>query len=61
MPDIMLLMRVAANAFSTIFGSLGVFFTYFSFKIPNMGAQAILFLSIATAIVWSTDNRETRK
>jgi hypothetical protein len=53
MLDVMML-QIALSAFSTMFGSLGVFFTYFSFLQPALGAQALVFLATATAIVWST-------
>ncbi len=47
-------LQIALSAFSTLFGSLGVFCTYFSFLQPSLGAQALVFLGTATAIVWST-------
>ena len=50
------LMRGALTAFSTLFGSLGVFFLYFSFINPNVSAYALIFLGTATAIVFSTGN-----
>ena len=49
-----MILRGALSAFSTMFGSLGVFFTYFSFLQPALGAQALVFLATATAIHWST-------
>ena len=49
-----MLLRGALAAFSTMFGSLGVFFTYFSFLQPTLGAQALVFLGTAAAIVYST-------
>jgi hypothetical protein len=48
-----MVMQIALSAFSTMFGSLGVFCTYFSFLQPSLGAQALVFLSTATAIVWA--------
>jgi hypothetical protein len=56
MLDVMML-RSALSAFSTMFGSLGVFCTYCSFLQPALGAQALVFLGTATAIVWSTPQR----
>ena len=47
------LLRGALSAFSTMFGSLGVFFTYLSFFQPGLGAQALVFLGAATAIVYT--------
>ena len=49
-----IVLRTALSAFSTMFGSLGVFFTYLSFLQPALGAQALVFLGTASAIVWST-------
>ena len=49
-----MVLRGALSAFSTMFGSLGVFFTYFSFLVPAVGAHALLFLTAATAIAYST-------
>jgi hypothetical protein len=48
-----MVLQIALSAFSTMFGSLGVFCTYFSFLQPSLGAQALVFLGTATAIVWS--------
>jgi hypothetical protein len=48
-----MVLQMALSAFSTMFGSLGVFCTYLSFLQPSLGAQALVFLSTATAIVWS--------
>jgi len=48
-----MVLQFALSAFSTMFGSLGVFCTYFSFLQPSLGAQALVFLGTATAIVWS--------
>jgi hypothetical protein len=47
-------LEIALSAFSTMFGSLGVFCTYLSFLQPSLGAQALVFLTVATAIVWSS-------
>jgi hypothetical protein len=48
------LLRGALSAFSTMLGSLGVFFTYLSFFQPGLGVQALLFFFAATAIVYAT-------
>jgi hypothetical protein len=48
-----MVIQAALSTFSTMFGSLGVFCTYFSFLQPSLGAQALVFLSTATAIVWA--------
>ena len=47
-------LQMALSACSTMFGSLGVFCTYLSFLQPTLGAQALVFLGTATAIVWTT-------
>jgi hypothetical protein len=47
------LLRGALSAFSTMLGSLGVFCTYLSFFQPGLGAQALVFLGAATAIVYA--------
>ena len=49
MPGIRLL-QCALSVFSTLFGSLGVFFLYASFLRPEFAAQALVFLGVATAI-----------
>jgi hypothetical protein len=46
-----MVLRSALSAFSTLFGSLGIFCFYFSFLIPALGAHAIVFLSTATGIL----------
>ena len=48
------LLFVTSWAFSVVFGSLGVFFVYMSFLIPHVGAEAVIFLGAATALVWAT-------
>jgi hypothetical protein len=48
------LLFVTSWAFYVVFGSLGVFFVYMSFLIPNVGAEAVIFLGAATALVWAT-------
>ena len=40
-------------AFSILLGSLGVFFVYISFLNPNVGADAVILLSAASALVWT--------
>lgn len=52
MLDVMVL-RTALRAFSTLFGSLGVFFTYLSCLNPAAGIYAVLFLATAMGILWS--------
>lgn len=44
-------LRSALSAFSTMFGSLGVFCDYLSFLKPQFAAQAVVFLGIAMAIL----------
>jgi hypothetical protein len=56
MIDVMVL-RIALHAFSTMFGSLGVFFTYLSFLKPSLGMYAVLFITNAMAILWSSAER----
>jgi hypothetical protein len=48
------LLGVTSWAFSILFGSLGVFCVYFSFSSPTAAAHAVIFLGMATAIVWGT-------
>jgi len=66
MPSIMLLFATSC-AFSILLGSLGVFFVYASFLRPEIGADAIICLLAATALVWArtpkkdySSNRRTR-
>jgi hypothetical protein len=47
------MLRGALQAFSTIFGSLGMFFLYLSCLQPAFVGCAVLFLGVASAIVWS--------
>ena len=49
-----MMLQIALSTCSTIFGSLGVFCTYFSYCQPVLAAQAVVFLWTATAITWST-------
>lgn len=46
-------LRSALTAFSTMFGSLGVFFVYMSFLNPALGVYAVVFLTIAMGILHS--------
>ncbi len=46
-----MVLRSALTAFSTMFGSLGVFCVYLSFLKPEMGIHAILFLTAALGIL----------
>jgi len=66
MPIVMLLFATSC-AFSILLGSLGVFFVYASFLRPEIGADAIICLLAATALVWArtpkkdySSNRRTR-
>ena len=47
-------LRSALTAFSTMFGSLGVFFVYMSFIKPSLGVYAVVFLTFALGILHST-------
>jgi hypothetical protein len=49
-----MVLRTALSAFSTMFGSLGVFFVYVSFLKPSFAVHAVVFLTIAMAIVRSS-------
>jgi hypothetical protein len=49
----MLLVRAALSAFSTLFGSLGVFFTCLSFVNHGLGTEAVVCVTVAMAILWS--------
>jgi hypothetical protein len=44
-------LRAALSAFSTLFGSLGVFFVYLSFLQPGLAVQAVVFLAMAMGIL----------
>jgi hypothetical protein len=46
------LLCVTSWAFSILFGSVGVFCVYFSFSSPSAAAHAVIFLGMATALVW---------
>lgn len=48
------MLQIVLSTCSTMFGSLGVFCTYFSYSQPVLAAQALVFLGTATAIAWST-------
>lgn len=50
----MMVLRTALRAFSTMFGSLGVFFTYLSFLKPGLGTYAVVFFATAMATLWSS-------
>ena len=49
-----MILRTALSAFSTMFGSLGVFSVYLSFLQPALGVHAVVFLGTAMAILRST-------
>jgi hypothetical protein len=49
-----MMLQMALSTCSTMFGSLGVFCTYFSHCQPVVAAQAVVFLGVAAAITWST-------
>jgi len=46
-----LLLQGMLSAFSTLFGSLGVFSVYMSFLKPALAIHAVLFLAAAMAIL----------
>jgi hypothetical protein len=48
------LMRGTLSAIGVLFGSLGMFFLYYSFTEPTLAAYALMFLGSAWAIGWST-------
>lgn len=48
------IMRLAVHAFSTLFGSLGVFFVYLSFLNPAFGVHAVVLLTVAMGILRAT-------
>jgi hypothetical protein len=47
------ILQSALSTFATVFGSLGIFFLYYSFSAPQLSAYALIFLGTATAIVVS--------
>ena len=48
-----MVLRSALSAFSTMFGSLGVFFVYLSFLKPSLGVHAVVFFAFALGILRS--------
>ena len=46
-------LRSALTAFSTMFGSFGVFFVYMSFLRPALGVYAVVCLTFALGILHS--------
>jgi hypothetical protein len=48
-----LVLRGVLLAFSTMFGSLGMFFLYLTCLQPAFVGCAVLFLGVGSAIVWS--------
>jgi hypothetical protein len=52
-----LVMRGALSAFSTMFGSLGVFFDCMSFVKPELAVYAVVNLSVAMAILRATQQK----
>ena len=49
-----MVLRGALSAFSTMFGSLGVFFDCMSFVRPTLAVYAVVYLSAAMAILRAT-------
>ena len=52
-----MVLRTAVAAMSALFGSLGVFFVYLSFLKPGLAVHAVVFLTIALAILWSSPQK----
>lgn len=52
-----MVLRTALSAFSTMFGSLGVFFVYLSFLRPGFAVHAVVLLGLAMAILRSAPAR----
>ena len=50
----MMVVRGVLQAFSAMFGSLGVFSTCMSFLNPGQSVYAVLFIAIAMATLWSS-------
>jgi hypothetical protein len=48
------LMRGTLSAIGVLFGSLGMFFLYYSFMEPMLAAYSLMFLGTASAIAWSS-------
>ncbi len=53
----MMLLQSALSALSTLFGSLGMFCYYYSFSQPTLAAYTLVFLGIASAIVYCAPKR----
>jgi len=47
------MLYATSRAFSILLGSLGVFFVYISFLKPYVGADAIILLGAALALLWA--------
>ena len=52
-----MVLRGALSAFSTMFGSLGVFFDCMSFVKPALAVYAVLYLGAAMAILRATQQK----
>jgi len=52
-----MVLRGALSAFSTMFGSLGVFFDCMSFVRPTLAVYAVVYLSAAMAILRATQQK----
>jgi hypothetical protein len=55
------LSQLALRLLSAILGGNGIFCLIMSFVVPRLGAQAFLLLATATAIVYLTRPRPTRR
>jgi hypothetical protein len=60
MPGLTLL-QGALLATSLLFGGLGIFFLYYSFALPDLGAYALLFLGAASGIALLMQQAVSRK
>jgi len=52
-----MVLRGALSVFSTMFGSLGVFFDCMSFVRPTLAVYAVVYLSAAMAILRATQQK----
>jgi len=55
-----MVLRAALSGFSTMFGSLGVFFDFMSFVRPALAVYAVVFLGTAMAILRAATPQERR-
>lgn len=56
-----LLSQLALRLLTALLGGYGIFCLIMSFVVPRLGAQAFVLLATATAMVYLSRNRQTRR